>query len=288
MDVGHLRSLRWVRDDNPISAVNNTPELTRNGKTAAQNRWIAYNKMRGQYASAMEHAVPEEFWVDKKQCRYTNLNGETQNPTQQSCAEGISAVKAIAIAQQQGQKIYTINKDNRNTALPKLNISGEAGAEIKNAIMAGKEVIFHEKAISAHGWTGHGYIMVDPNTGAGAYIIEGRGNGGFLDLWSEYNVAFAFLLFIASFIAAVASAGAFVIVILGILTVFTALMNIMVIRLVLIENGCPQDGSSFFEDMEWLAVVLSLLGLGGVAGSTFLSFLSGGGVTGAAVGCRSF
>jgi len=154
--------------------------------------------------------------------------------------------------------------------------------------MAGKEVIFHEKAISAHGWTGHGYIMVDPNTGAGAYIIEGRGNGGFLDLWSEYNVAFAFLLFIASFIAAVASAGAFVIVILGILTVFTALMNIMVIRLVLIENGCPQDGSSFFEDMGWLAVVLSLLGPGGVAGSAFLSFLSGGGVTGAAVGCRSF
>lgn len=48
--------------------------------------------------------------------------------------------------------------------------------------MAGKEVIFHEKAISAHGWTGHGYIMVDPNTGAGAYIIEGRGNGGNLGI----------------------------------------------------------------------------------------------------------
>lgn len=91
-------------------------------------------------------------------------------------------MKAVAIAQQQGQKIYTINKDNRNTALPKLNISGEAGAEIKNAIMTGKEVIFHEKAISVHGWTGHGYIMVEPNTGAGAYIIEGRGNGGNLGI----------------------------------------------------------------------------------------------------------
>ena len=34
MDVGHLRSIRWVKDDNPQSAINNKPELTQNGKTA--------------------------------------------------------------------------------------------------------------------------------------------------------------------------------------------------------------------------------------------------------------
>ena len=39
--------MRWVKDDNPSSAINNKPELTANGKSAAQNRWIAYNKMRG-------------------------------------------------------------------------------------------------------------------------------------------------------------------------------------------------------------------------------------------------
>ena len=44
--------------------------------------------------------------------------------------------------------------------------------------MAGKEVTFHEKSINAHGWTGVGYIIVDPDTGAGAYLIEGKGNGG--------------------------------------------------------------------------------------------------------------
>jgi hypothetical protein len=27
--------------------------------------------MRGQYSSAMEHAVPEQFWVDKSPCWYT-------------------------------------------------------------------------------------------------------------------------------------------------------------------------------------------------------------------------
>jgi hypothetical protein len=178
MDVGHLRSIRWVKDDNPASAINAKPELTQNGKTAAQNRWIAYNKSKGQYSSAMEHAVPEDFWVDKTKCKYTDADGKIQNPTLQACAEGISAVKAIAIAQSQGQKIYTINKENRDTALPKLTIGGAVGDEIRNAINAGKEVTFHESAISAHGWSGYGYIILDPETGVGAHLIDGGGSGG--------------------------------------------------------------------------------------------------------------
>ena len=64
--------------------------------------------------------------------------------------------------------------------MPKLTLSGTVGAEIRSAIEAGKEVSFHEKAISAHGWSGQGYIIVDPETGAGAYLIEGKGNGGVL------------------------------------------------------------------------------------------------------------
>jgi hypothetical protein len=156
MDVGHLRYIRWAKDDNPQSAINNKPELTQNGKSAAQNRWIAYNKMRGQYVSAMEHATPEQFWVDKTKCRYTDENNHIQNPTQADCAQAISAVKAIAIAQQQGQKIYTINPSNRNTALPRLTIGGEVGTEIRNAVNAGKEVTIHEQAITESGWTGYG------------------------------------------------------------------------------------------------------------------------------------
>ena len=180
IDVGHLRHIRWTQDDNPDSAINNKPELTHSGRTAAHNRWIAYNKMRGQYGSAMEHAIPEQFWVDRNKCSYVDDKGQLKNPSLQPCQEAISAVKAIAIAQSQGQKIYTINKDNAATALPKLTLSGTVGQEIRNAIEAGKEVTFHEKAISAHGWSGQGYIIVDPKTGAGAYLIEGKGNGGVL------------------------------------------------------------------------------------------------------------
>ncbi|MEG0139364.1 MAG: transglutaminase-like domain-containing protein [Comamonas sp.] len=178
MDIGHVRSIRWVKDDNPQSQINSDPNLAKNGKTAAQNRWIAYNKAKGQYSSAMEHAVPEAFWVDKSQCRYTDDGGVVQNASQAECLQGVSAVKAISIAQGQGQKIYTVNRSNRSTALPKVTIGGEAGSEIRNAIQAGKEVTFHEKIINAYGWHGIGYSILDEDTGSGSYLVEGAGNGG--------------------------------------------------------------------------------------------------------------
>ncbi|MDR0673550.1 MAG: hypothetical protein LBF93_07805, partial [Zoogloeaceae bacterium] len=102
------RDIRWVKDDNPQSEINNKPELTQNGKTATQNRWIAYNRMRGQHMSAMEHAVLEQFWVDRNQCRYIDETGQVKTPAYPGCGQAISAVKAIAIAQSQGEKIYMI------------------------------------------------------------------------------------------------------------------------------------------------------------------------------------
>ena len=206
MDIGHLRHVRWVKDDDPKSQINKDPNLAQNGKTAAQNRWIAYNRMRGQYASAMEHAAPEAFWVDKTKCSHTDENGRIQNPTLNPCAEGISAVKAIAIAQAEGQKIYTINKQNAQTALQKLPIGGEVGSEIRNAVNAGKEVTVHEKSINKHGWKGFGYIVIDPETGAGAYLIEGSGNGAWLaGLIFGVLLGLEFSIFVAS--AALAAIG---------------------------------------------------------------------------------
>jgi hypothetical protein len=196
LDVGHMRYIRWVKDDNPSSVINNKPGLTQNGKSAAQNRWIAYNRMRGQYNSAMEHASIEAFWVDKSACSYTDENGQAQNPTLEPCGQAISAVKAIGIAQSEGQKIYTITPQNAAIALPKLPVGGDVGDEIRNAVQAGKEVIVHEKAISTNGWTGYGYIIIDPATGAGSYVIEGSGNGGWGG-FAKIVVAIAFLVLAA-------------------------------------------------------------------------------------------
>ena len=260
MDVGHLRHMRWVKDDNPTSAINNKPELTANGKSAAQNRWIAYNKMRGQYSSAMEHAVPEQFWVHKSSCRY-NENGQIKNPSLLPCAEGISAVKAIAIAQQQGQKIYTINRDNAATALPRLPVGGDTGAEIRSAVQAGKEVTVHERQISAHGWSGYGYTIVDPETGGGAYLIEGKGNGGVLTdtapTWLGVALSYLFNLLSVSADALKALLGNFI----GLL--LNALDSIDIFN-----NECYSAGETFIRALAffYMATVLGLLFAYGVAG----------------------
>ena len=241
MDIGHLRHARWVKNDDPQAAINAKPELTSNGKTAAQNRWIAYNKLRGQYSSAMEHAVPEQFWVDKSQCRYTDEQGQIQNPTKADCAQAVSAVKAIAIAQAEGQRIYTINQSNAATALPKLPVGGTVGQEIQSAIQAGKEVTFHERGINAHGFSGTGYIITDPETGAGAYMIEGKGNGGVL--FSFLTQALLFFLYFLVFVGAFALA-----VLLGALLVF------------LIAIVLPMLGVMFASLS--LSIQLALVGLG--------------------------
>jgi hypothetical protein len=187
-----------VRDDNPGSAIND-PQLMQNGRSAAQNRLIAYNRQAGQYMSLMEAVVPEQFWTDKTQCRYQE-NGQLQNPTLPDCVQGISAVKAIVIVQQQGQKVYTITQQNASTALSKLPIGGSVGQEIKNAVLSGKEVTVHEKPIDAYGWSGYGYIVTDPETGNGAYLIEGNGNGSYL-----LGVAAGFM--IVTFLAALIITG---------------------------------------------------------------------------------
>ena len=129
--------------------------------------------------------------MDKKQCRYTDENGQVQNPSLNACAEAVSAVKAIQIAASQGQKVYTVNASNASAALA----ASGAGGEIKEAIQAGMEVTFHERGINAHGWSGTGYSIVDPETGVGSYLIEGKGNGAIIIL------AGAAILFLATFIA---------------------------------------------------------------------------------------
>ena len=54
---------------------------------------------------------------------------------------------------------------------------------------------FHERPIKAHGWTGYGYSIIDPETGAGAYLIEGSGNGGFI-VGTIYGGALAATIFL--------------------------------------------------------------------------------------------
>ncbi|QGX38487.1 hypothetical protein [Permianibacter aggregans] len=110
--------------------------------------------------SAFEHLVPEQLFS-----------------TPQKKAEGVSAVKAIAIANGQGQRIYTINQSNLETALSQITLDIDTENDIRAAVGSGKQVTTHQNPITYHGWTGAGYIITDTESGAGAYKISGGADG---------------------------------------------------------------------------------------------------------------
>lgn len=135
---------------------------------------LKYAQAVGARGSAMEHVVPEQMF----------------SLTQKN-AEGISAVKAIELAAQQGQKIWTINSVNLNPALASINLDSDAENDIRNAVSAGKVVTTHEADISFNGWVGNGYIILDAETGAGAYIIAGGNNGSFIQVAIQYRMVYS-------------------------------------------------------------------------------------------------
>jgi hypothetical protein len=143
----------------------------------------------GMNSSALEHSIPEQLF------------STPDNP-----AQGISAIKALKIANDQGIPIYTINQSNIDSILPQLQVDSGTIIDIRNAVNAGKIVTISKTDISYNGWTGCGYIIIDPNTGAGAYMISGGLSGGLVmivvgvlliiigGLTSEFGVGTALLL----------------------------------------------------------------------------------------------
>jgi hypothetical protein len=90
----------------------------------------------------------------------------------------VSAARLLRYANQQGVPIYTIDSTNISTTLSQIQVSSEVTDDIKNAVNAGKKVIISKTEVQYEGWTGIGYIVIDPTTGAAAYMISGGAAGG--------------------------------------------------------------------------------------------------------------
>src|SRR5690606_16134463 len=111
-------------------------------KSNDKNESKLFSQLVGPRWSAMEHLVPEQMFS-----------------TAENQVHGISAVKALAIASQQGQKIWTIDKTNLNLALSRINLSADAENDIRNAVNAGKIATAHEARVTYYGWIGEGYLL---------------------------------------------------------------------------------------------------------------------------------
>ncbi|WP_428738391.1 hypothetical protein, partial [Sulfurimonas sp.] len=141
---------------------------------------IDYAIQTGPIGSALEHQVPEQMF-----------NTDPNNPTQ-----AISTVKALQLANQQGQQIYKIDQTNIDTVLPKLNLSNTIKQDIQSSVNAGKYVITHTDNVSVPGWSGAGYAIIDPTTGSDAYMISGGENGG------QYTPEDSFMIMMLSILSA--------------------------------------------------------------------------------------
>ena len=271
MDIGHVRPIGYSKDND-------------------KNTWIAYNKLRGQYMSALEHAIPERFFNDPSKC---NAEGTTTPvlglPV---CPQGISAVKAIGIAASQGQKIYTITKEvyQNNPNIVNTNLAAHSASTrqaVQSALDIGHEVTIHESPITQSGWSGAGYTTIDPSTGAGGYMIEGGSNGGLLNWWGDglNGTAVGLIFALVSLVAAVATVGAFGFIVLFLISMFISFMNMMTLDLQGLENGCPAMGSAG-KALEFVAFVTGLFGAAGVALGAWISFLAGGAIGSAVAACK--
>jgi len=114
------------------------------GDNAKKNSFVTE---RGVLSSALEHIILEQMFYDAAQA----IPSDT-----------VSAVKAIQIASVRGQKIYKITQENSSSVLPNIMLGSVAMEEIQASLSSGKEIITHTEPISVFGYTGAGYIIIDP------------------------------------------------------------------------------------------------------------------------------
>lgn len=96
----------------------------------------------------------------------------------QTWMPGRSTTQVLIEAVEQNIPIYTVTQDNMHTVLPQLSLTEDVRQEITNAVNVGKVVIIPQRDVNQGNWTGTGYIVQDPITGEGAYLIDGGYNGG--------------------------------------------------------------------------------------------------------------
>lgn len=93
---------------------------------------------------------------------------------------GIDAMSYLDAARRRGIPLDSIDAGNVATALPQLEVSSAVKRDIENAVHAGRVVTVPQRAFELDGFSGVGYVTLDPDTGSAAYLIAtGLAGGGY-------------------------------------------------------------------------------------------------------------
>jgi len=90
--------------------------------------------------------------------------------------QSMSSMTALKVTADSGRRIYTITQSNA-FALGQIQTDPSDLQDMQNAVASGLTVTTAQSDITVAGFTGLGYILEDPQTGAAAYLISGGRNG---------------------------------------------------------------------------------------------------------------
>jgi transglutaminase-like putative cysteine protease len=243
LDIGHVRNLTWSKNNN-------------------QQDWVNYNRLHGQYMSGIESARLDDFF--NVQCN--TPGAPSPDPSQQTCSQSVSTVKAIAWAGEQGQRIYTLTPEvyAANPDIVQAQLSGhsqETRDKVQSYLDAGYEISIHQSPITQDGWTGSGFSAIDPQTGAGAYLVDGKLNGGVKVAKGILTVLGIVLFFVGT-----GGVAPVLLTIIAILSIFVAFYSLLINAMALQDSStkCGQLlADQYLEFFAPITAIASLLGLFG-------------------------
>jgi transglutaminase-like putative cysteine protease len=90
----------------------------------------------------------------------------------------VSTPKALALARAQGIAVLVLTRDNVEAVLPGLPFDATVKGEVREAALAGRRVTIPAAPVTLAAWTGVGYVLLDEQTGAAAYQLQGGHSGG--------------------------------------------------------------------------------------------------------------
>lgn len=92
--------------------------------------------------------------------------------------ESVSTISILAKASEENIDILLLSKENLSEEIEKLNTDETTRQSIINAVNSGMLVTVPSQEVTIGDWSGTGYIVTNPATGVGEYMISGGLNGG--------------------------------------------------------------------------------------------------------------
>jgi hypothetical protein len=88
--------------------------------------------------------------------------------------DSVSTIKILSLANKQGIPVYHVDSTNVDTVLPQLNTYSIVKDNIRSAVEKGYIAICPQRNITLNDWSGQGWIITDPDSGAAGYLLAGR------------------------------------------------------------------------------------------------------------------